>query len=243
MIDTAIWETLGIWLTEKQGVVTKGWKEPYGDWGENKRLGYRVQYDNDALDYADCWIWVDELNIEFHYHNGATKKVPLDKRFADLNSVYPLQYGIPVSQLHHCFFLPSWDAGRLYCYDMDTGKLLWTRRMKHNRQVLTYRDYILCEQEGIGVTKLSYDGQSELGKFTMTCYEYFFQLNDTFFLIGPKRNKYYVVDSVDFSILKEIPKQAIHPEGTLPVEAHGTADCITMYRWENHVICKRELKL
>ena len=103
MIDTAIWETLGIWLTEKQGVVTKGWKEPYGDWGENKRLGYRVQYDNDALDYADCWIWVDELNIEFHYHNGATKKCHWIKdlriliQYTRFNTAFPSHSCIIVS--------------------------------------------------------------------------------------------------------------------------------------------------
>ena len=157
MVDPVI---TGIQYILQRGtnVVIKSWRDPHEDGYE--QIGYRTQYRDDLLDYSD--YLADDNIILFHYHDGKVKACKANA-FTSLQHVYISQFGIAVSHLYNCFYLPQWEKG-LYCFSMDTGELVWRYPLKHAKNTFVYHDFLICAHKDIGVMKLSCKTGEKLDK-------------------------------------------------------------------------------
>ena len=238
MVDTVITGVLDIFFNGTERI-TKSWKESVQ--GNFKRVGWRTKYRDRTLDYSDYII--ENNTIIFHYHNGKTKTLKANAIIEENNEyVYIFQFGIAVSQYHNCFYVPIWEKG-LFCFSLDTGKLIWRNPLKHAGLTMVYRDFLLCGFEGLGVMKMSCETGTELDRMTITTFTTLHQLESPYYFIGPKRNKYYVVDARSFSIVKQIPANKIADDGFLIVEVKGTKDSLIVVGWENEQICERRIDI
>lgn len=130
----------------------------------------------------------------------------MDRRIEDID-IYHKQFGIPFSQEHNCFFISSWTKG-VFCCDKETGKIRWNYKLKHANEVVLYENYIICAFDGIGLRKLTYEGD-EIEKYSITTYSNFHIINDPYVFIGPNRNAYYIFDTSAMEIHSKIKKDTI----------------------------------
>lgn len=172
----------------------------------------------------------EPFQVTFHYRDGHSEVVPLSPKLS-WEEIYPLyqgQFGISVSEAHQCFFLQSWKKG-LYCCDLHTGAIRWHYRLKHAYELYTYPDSLICHFAEIGLRKLSYDG-AELAAYPMTSPGCCISLDAPYLLVGPKRDAYFVFDTVTMQVIRKIPRRRITPEESLVLtEAWGSPDRLTVH--------------
>lgn len=156
----------------------------------------------------------NENTILFEMVNGDTIQYNLPKHFnADdqhvFMRVYMGQYGVDISEDGKRFFLHSWYAwGGLSCYEVDTGRLLWTVKKRHARKAYVIGDYIYCNFNGYGITKISIDNGEIVNRYPLVNDECFLQLDRNRFLAGMKRQTYRIFNT-DFEELYSIPIDAL----------------------------------
>lgn len=169
-------------------------------------------------------------------------KVDLDHSIEDLD-VYHAQYGISISEDHSCFFIGSWTKG-LYCCDINTGKMLWRYHLKHCNEVYTYKDYLVVGFREIGLRKLSYDG-NEIERYAITTEQIFSKLEDPYVFVGPRRGKYFVIDTRTMNEVHSIPESAITNYGDtlIILDVSGTPDEIHIVGFENHEKFEKRISL
>ena len=156
--------------------------------------------------YVYSQIFFHSREIAFIDRKNVKTSVELDHKIEDID-IYHEQFGIPFSQEHNCFFISSWTKG-VFCCDKETGKIRWNYKLKHANEVVLYENYIICAFDGIGLRKLTYEGD-EIEKYSITTYSNFHIINDPYVFIGPNRNAYYIFDTSAMEIHSKIKKDTI----------------------------------
>ena len=170
-------------------------------------VGFKTYYTNCIYVYSQ--IFFHSREIAFIDKKNEKTSVELDRRIEDID-IYHKQFGIPFSQEHNCFFISSWTKG-VFCCDKETGKIRWNYKLKHANEVVLYEDYIICAFDGIGLRKLTYEGD-EIEKYSITTYSNFHIINDPYVFIGPNRNAYYIFDTSAMEIHSKIKKDTIQSQ-------------------------------
>lgn len=175
----------------------------------------------------------EPFQVTFHYRDNHSEVVPLPQKLSweEIYPIYQGQFGISVSEPHGCFFLQSWKKG-LYCCDLHTGEIRWHYKLKHAYHLYTYPDYLVCHFVDIGLRKLSYDG-TELSVYPLTDSGSFFQLDDPYVFVGPKRNTYFIMDTTTMECVQKIRRNQISMEDSLILlDAHGNSEQIIVEGFE-----------
>ena len=174
--------------------------------GGQRTVGFDTFYENSRFSHMTAMNNTSDLIL--HTAAGDTKNLKIDKRIEPID-VYHEQYGIPVSDTHDCFFIPSWLKG-VYCCDLDTGKIRWNYRLKHATEIFLYDDYLVCAFQDIGLRKISYEG-IEMAMYPMGTWTACFRLNEPYIFFGPSRNVYYIIDTRTMSVCSKIKSRLLSP--------------------------------
>lgn len=148
----------------------------------------------------------EKISITFELKNGKTVRHDVPKGFS---SVYMRQYGIDVSEDGKYYFLHDWYArGGLSCFEVDTGKLHWSVKIKHTREAFVCGAYILCFFENNGIMKIRIDSGEIVGRYTFGNGDKFCRISKECFIIGQKKG-YYIIINAELQELYRIPFKAM----------------------------------
>jgi len=194
-------------------------------------IGFNTYYSNSA--YIRSEMIFNQRVLRLWSPDDHIYEVKLDEQIEEID-MYHSQYGIQVSDSHNCFFICSWLKG-IYCCDLETGRIKWNFRLKHATKVVLYPDYILCAFQEIGLRKITYDGK-EIGKYSITTYNAFFALEDSYVFIGPNRGAYNIVDASSMSIHKRIKQSGFAKvdDHLIILDAQGSTEKILISGYKNN---------
>lgn len=109
------------------------------------------------------------------------------------DAVFLKSFGVSIAEDGSCFLIQSWEKG-LFCFALPSGKLLWRSKRKHATHLVLLPDRAICRFEDQCVDAMDIHSGEVLSHYPLGWNTKFFPLNDEFYLAGPKRGKYYVLD-------------------------------------------------
>lgn len=165
----------------------------------------------------------ESVIIDCSFRNGKI----ISFEFPKDEMAYIGQYGITVTKDGKYLFLQVWDEG-LYCYETETGKQVWKSPIKKVKKVFSCGNVIIAQREDIGIDILSLSNGEKIKRISCIPFNisYFlvWQLNECYFIYGPKHGEYSVVRFSDlkevykFNIGSEIPKMVTYTKGKIIFE-------------------------
>lgn len=152
--------------------------------------GFNVLYDCAVIRNAEvnCNIGT----IRFTYWDGTSVYVDVSK-FVEMQTGYNRQFGITLTDDGKLFFVQSWEKG-LFCFHVQTGMLLWHNSQKKAYRLASKGDIVLCQHFGQCIS--AFDGRTGaiIRKYPLTTGTTFKPLSQGYYLIGPKRGSYEIID-------------------------------------------------
>ena len=131
-------------------------------------------------------------HISFYRRNGECLFFDVSKHIRP-NAVYLKSFGISIAEDGSCFFIPSWEKG-LFCFALPSGELLWRSKKRHANHVITLSDRVICRFCDQCVDAMDIHSGEVLSHYPLGYNTQFLPVNEYFYLAGPKRGKYYVLD-------------------------------------------------
>lgn len=141
-------------------------------------------------------------NGEVIVHNVSHYVVP--------EHVYLSQYGLSVTDDGKYFFVQSWEKG-LFCFDLQSGCLAWHCKTKRATDLVVLKDSVICHFLEQSVCALDLSTGENLHRVPLGYATCFFTLTEDYYLIGPKRYVYHVIDS-SLRTVARIPMTALNPK-------------------------------
>lgn len=204
-------------------------------------IGFDTFYESGR--YSHSRMLLGGRSLLLFEREGGEREIPLDPAIEEID-IYHLQYGIPVSDRHGCFFIGSWSAKGLWCCDLQSGKIRWNYRLKHATSVFLYEEYLVCAFQEIGLRKLSYEG-GELAKYPMASLEDFCSLDGPYVFTGPCRGGWCILNAETMEMHRKIRANELCPtdENLIILDVSGTAERFTLRGFEGDVPIEREITL
>ena len=122
---------------------------------------------------------------------------------------YLFQYGTPVSNDGKLLFMGSWYKG-LYCYIIETGKLLWHMKSTRITKVIVYDSYLTVARYGYYLAKIDIATGEIIAKINSKGLEAQYKLDHRVCAKYLKR-KLCIVNTETMQIEKAFPYSALHP--------------------------------
>lgn len=124
-------------------------------------------------------------------------------------AVFLEAFGISIAENGSCFLIQSWEKG-LFCFALPTGELLWRSKKRHAKDVVLLPDRVICWFYEQCVDAMDIRSGEVLVHYPLGYDTDFLPLNDEFYLAGPKRGKYYVLDR-KLEVCEVISYQRLNP--------------------------------
>ena len=176
--------------------------------------------------YSNCFI----QRIEAHSMSGLCFLYFADgtvRFFETAFDFFNTQYGIPVSEKHHCIFIGTWRKG-LCCYDAYTGERRWRSPMGRNRNMYIppHSDYVITTRAGKGRFRLDISTGLAHDSLRSDNTEDSYGITDSVAFVDRLGRDYCLVDLEQFRIIKHYPCKV--------VELPGNDNFILMDAWIEH---------
>ena len=146
--------------------------------------------------------------ISFEFYNG-------ERFFCDVSAhilpetIYLQSFGISVTDDGSCFFIQSWEKG-LFCFALPSGELLWRSKKRRAKHIVLLPDRVICWFYEQCVDAMDICSGEVLAHYPLGYATDFLPLSDDFYLAGPKRGKYYVLDH-QLEVREVITYQQLNP--------------------------------
>lgn len=150
----------------------------------------------------------DTGHISFYGHNAETFSCDISEHVRP-DAVFLKSYGVSIAGDGSCFFIQSWEKG-LFCFSLPSGELLWRSKRRHSTELVLLADRVICRFADQCVDAMDIHSGEVLVHYPLGWRSQFYPLNDNFYLAGPKRGKYYVLDS-HLEVREVIPYQRLNP--------------------------------
>ena len=125
------------------------------------------------------------------------------------DAVYLKTFGISIAENGSCFLIQNWEKG-LFCFALPTGELLWRSKKRHANHVVVLPDRVICWFYEQCVDALDIRSGNVLAHYPLGYATVFLPLNDDFYLAGPKRGNYHVLDH-NLEVCEAVPYQRLNP--------------------------------
>lgn len=153
--------------------------------------GFSVVYCGNVISRAD--VNCNMGMIWFSFINGQVITVDVSE-FVEISKAYNLQFGITLTDDGMRFFVQSWELG-LFCFETKTGKLLWRNKQKKAFQLATHGNVVLCRYSGKCISAIDIETGSVIRSYPLTSGTTFNPLSPDYYLVGPKRGYYEILDN------------------------------------------------
>lgn len=147
--------------------------------------------------------------ITFYHRKGMQHQVDVSANMK-VDYVFISQYGIGITDDGKYFFVPSWKHG-LYCFEMETGRLVWKSARRHPQSYVVRNDTVVCFFEMQGLEILSINDGAVLRYYPYSGASICFALTDELLLVGMKRNKYHLFNEY-LNVIQTIPSRVLNPK-------------------------------
>ncbi len=125
------------------------------------------------------------------------------------NAVYLKPFGLSIAEDGSYFLLQSWEKG-LFCFALPSGELLWKSKKTHAKNVILLSDRAICWFYEQCVDAIDVHSGEVIAHYPLGYDTSFHPLNDNFYLTGPKRGKYHLLDH-KLEICETITYQQLNP--------------------------------
>ena len=146
--------------------------------------------------------------IRFYLHNG-------DMFSCDISSyllpdiVYLHSFGISITEDGKYFFVQSWEKG-LFCFELPSGTLIWRSKLKKAYELVVRESTAICRFMDQCVEAIDIPTGEVVAHYPLGWSAKFYPLDDSNYLAGPKRGKYYLLDH-QLLVKETIPYQKLNP--------------------------------
>ncbi len=123
--------------------------------------------------------------------------------------VYNGQYGTPISLDGKFVFIGTWRNG-LFCYEIETGALLWKKWPSKIRRIVVSDTSVIAAMDGRGIFKRNISDGEKVDEIKMSGIESLFQLNKKELFAGPKHNKYFIFRVPSLEVIRTIKASNIN---------------------------------
>lgn len=130
--------------------------------------------------------------ISFCCRNGESFSCDVSK-YIRPDAVFLKSFGVSIAEDGSCFFIQSWEKG-LFCFALPAGELLWQSKRKHATRLVLLPNQVICHFADQCVDVMDIHTGEVLSHYPLGWNTQFLPLNDDFYLAGPKRGKYYMLD-------------------------------------------------
>lgn len=131
--------------------------------------------------------------IHFQLVDGCSYMIDVSAH-VEMSKAYNSQFGITLSDDGRLFFVQSWEAG-LFCFNTQTGELQWHNKQKKAYQLATKGDTVLCRYSGKCISVIDVQTGVAFRNYPLAAATVFEPLSREYYLAGPKRGYYDVLDS------------------------------------------------
>lgn len=171
---------------------------------ENRQLKITYSAGSVAL------VSINDLSGEiiFHMRSGVKKHLDVTSiLFPDVG--YLKQFGISLTYDAKYFFIQSWELG-LYCFELETGFLMWHYKQKQAYDLVIRKNTVICRFLDKGIKVLDIQSGKQLINYPLGYDKVFLPITDDFYLVGPQRGKYHIIDG-DTRRVYSIPYKFMNP--------------------------------
>ena len=165
-----------------------------------------VAYIRGIITYVESKEWTNVLT--FHDRNNKPSTVDVSD-YLELDHSYQSQFGVGLTDDGKFFFLQSWKSG-LFCFERKTGTLVWHCKRKKPFELVVRDRTVVCRFLDQCVDAFDIDTGDVVAHYPLGFDTIFRPLTDDYYLVGPKRGKYFVLDG-DLSITATIPYASLNP--------------------------------
>lgn len=165
-----------------------------------------VTYIRGSVTYAESKEWTNM--VTFFDRNDQVSTVDVSN-YLKLEHSYQSQFGICLTDDGKFFFLQSWNSG-LFCFERETGTLVWHCKRKKPFELVVRNRTVVCRFLDQCVDAFDIDTGNIVAHYPLGFDTIFRPLTDDFYLVGPKRGKYFVLDG-DLSVVGTIPYASLNP--------------------------------
>lgn len=178
-----------------------------------KAMTVCLKYPKLIIEYASGVVARTELDetsgdIVFFHKSGEVivQNVP---RHILPGVTYLKQFGISITNDGMYYFIQSWEKG-LFCFELQTGCLVWHCKIKRATDLVVLKNSVICHflEQSVCVLDLS-SGEIQY-RVPLGFDTHFFPLTDDYYLMGPKRHIYHLVNS-SLKTIAQIPMIALNP--------------------------------
>lgn len=156
-------------------------------------------------------------NVRFDEHDGNILFFFRDNKFVEcnisqtveINVPYNSQFGISITNNGQFFFIQSWEKG-LFCFDVRTSKLIWHINQKRAYDLAVRDKSVICRCYNQFLSLIDIESGKVTLKYPLRYDSVFCPISDDYFLVGPKRNKYIILDGELNEVVK-IPVTQLNP--------------------------------
>ena len=163
-------------------------------------------YDHGAI--AKTILEKDSGVISFCLRDESVYRIDITKHFFP-DSIFLHQFGISVTEDGNVFFVQHWESG-LYCFELPSGKLRWKSKLRHPYEIVVHKDTVICRFLDQCVDAISIRTGEIVAHYPLGYDKNFLPLSDTYYLVGPKRSRYHIIDN-NLSICATIPGKLLNP--------------------------------
>ena len=156
-----------------------------------------VIYSSGVIERAEAYDLRD--TIQFYFRDGRVMSVNIPKS-VELDSVYLKQFGIGITEDGVYFLLQSWRKG-LFCFELETGRMVWHYKRKQAYELVVRKAIVICRFFDQCVDAIDIMSGTCVAHYPLGIRTKFIPLNDEYYLVGPKRRKYYLLDNTLSPIL------------------------------------------
>ena len=168
--------------------------------------GLSVVYNRGFITYGES---KEQTNIlTFHDRNGQRTTIDVSD-YLKLDHTYQGQFGIGLTDDGTFFFLQSWNSG-LFCFERETGTLVWHCKRKKPFELVVRDRTVVCRFIDQCIDAFDINTGEVVAHYPLGFDTIFRPLTDDFYLVGPKRGKYFVLNG-DLSVVVTIPYASLNP--------------------------------
>lgn len=165
-----------------------------------------VTYMRGIITSAKSRKWTNVLT--FYDRNNKSSDFDVSD-YLELDHAYQSQFGIGMTDDGKYFFLQSWNSG-LFCFCRETETLVWHCKRKKPFELVVRDKTVVCRFLDQCVDTFDIETGEVLAHFPLGYDTIFCPITDDYFLAGPKRGKYHILDG-NLSVVLATPYARLNP--------------------------------
>ncbi len=146
--------------------------------------------------------------LQFQFINNSVHEIDVSA-FVELDAVFLSQFGVSVTEDGTRFFIQSWESG-LFCFDIQTGALCWHHGRKRAYNLVVNKTELLCQFHDECILLIDINSGDIMDSYPLSCNSVFVPITNNYIIVGPKRNRYIVMDA-KLSVKAKIPVKEFNP--------------------------------